>query len=91
VLIRDGRACYRKPGLRFFSIVIFVVGLPAKLIQYLLGHPDAAKGWHLFPLAIEVLLAGAVLFGIGLLIERWHRRVSGGTESHPDYIAEIGV
>ena len=74
----------------FFSAVIFVIGLPVKLIQSLIGHPDADKGWHLFPLAFEVLVLGALLFGIGLLLERWHRR-PGSASEEPDYIVEIAA
>jgi hypothetical protein len=73
----------------FFSMVIFVFGLPVKLFQYLIGHPDAGKGWHLFPIAFGVLVLGALWFGIGLLLERWRRPRSG--EDKPDYIVEIAA
>lgn len=73
----------------FFPMVIFVFGLPVKLIQYLIGHPNAGKGWHLFPIALGVLVLGALWFGIGLLLERWGR-VRGG-EEEPDYIVEMAA
>src|SRR4029077_11832656 len=77
-----------------FCAVIFVVGLPVKLFQFLSGNPDAAKGWRLFPIAFAILLAGAASFGISLLIDRRHRRTLGGPEmqkqrdEQPDYLVE---
>ena len=57
-----------------------VVSLPVKLFQWATGNPLFREGWHIYPIAMAVLIAGIAAVAAGRWFDVRYRRSARGME-----------
>lgn len=77
------------------SGLVLLVSLPIKLFQWATDNPLFDKGWHVFPVALAILMGGLAAIALGRWCDLRHRRSPRAAEdkaqrlASADYIVRI--